>query len=104
MGDALPAIFNPGVVLPFPPTNFLGTGRNLVDDSHGVFFAGIFIGEDGIVAKTRGNLAHPWPLLAVAVSSAAEDSDQLSTRDRPQLAQHLFQALRRVRVIDDDTE
>src|SRR6266480_87907 len=102
--DPLPPILDARVLRALGPADLFGTGGNVAEDGHGILFARVFVGENGIVAQAGGNLAHPGPLLAVAVTRATEDRDQLPTRDGPQLAQDLLEALRRMRVIDDHAE
>src|SRR5438132_11943655 len=102
--DALAPVFDAGVVFPFLPADFIGTGGDLAQDGHRVFFARIFVGEDRVVAQPSGDLAHPGTLFAIAVAGAPEDGDQLALRDRPEFPQDLLEALRRVGVIDDHGE
>src|SRR5438132_1804933 len=101
MRDPLPPVLDAGILLALGPSDLFRTRRNVAEDGHGVLFARVFVGENGVVAQAGGDLAHPGPLLAVAVTGATEDRDQLPTRDGPQLAQDLLEALRRMRVIDD---
>src|SRR6202011_2177860 len=104
MGDPLPAILDPCVLLALGPADLLGSGGNFVEDGHRVLFPRILVGEDRVIAQSRGDLPHPGPLLAIAVTGAAEDGDQLPAGDGPQLTKHLLQALRRMGVIDDDAK
>src|SRR5260370_703834 len=104
MGDPLPAVLDPRVLLALRPSDLLSPGCDLAEDGHGVLFSWILIGEDGIVAQASRDLAHPWPLLAIAVTGAAEDGDQYAPRDGPQLPKDLLETLRRVRRIDDHGE
>src|SRR3989442_9808927 len=101
MRNPLTAILDPGILLALFPTNLFGSRRDRIQNGHWFFLARIFVGEDGIVAEAGGDLAHPRPLLAIPVTRAAADRDRLPLRDARQLAKHLLEALRRVRVIDD---
>src|SRR5258708_978750 len=104
MRDPLPAILDPRVLLTLGPADLLGPRGNLAEDGHGVLFTRVFIGENGIVTQAGGDLPHPGPLLAIAVTRAAEDGDQLPSRDRAQLTKDFLETLRRMRVIDDHAD
>src|ERR1700686_266067 len=104
MSDPLATVLDPGVLVALGPPDLLGPGRDLAEDGHRVLFARIFIRENGVIAQPGGDLSHPGPFLAIAVTGAAEDGDQLAPGDRPQLAKDLLEALRRVSVIDDHAE
>src|SRR5260370_37262225 len=84
MGDPLPAVLDPRVVLALRPADLLSPGCDLAEDGHGVLFPWILIGEDGIVAQASRYLAHPWPLLAIAFTGAAEDCAHHAPRAWPQ--------------------
>src|SRR5438552_116063 len=99
--NSLTPVLDPRILLAFSPSDLFGSGRDLIQNGHRVFLAWVFVREDGIVAEARGDLAHPGSLLAIPITGAAEDGDQLPLRDRPQLAKHLLETLRRVRVVDD---
>src|ERR1700674_4069050 len=101
MRNPLAAVLDPGVVVALGPTDLLGPGGDLAEDGHRVLLPGIFVREHRVIAQTGRDLSHPWPFLAITVTGAAEDGDQLSAGDRSQLAKDLLEALRRVSVIDD---
>src|SRR5438132_4126271 len=104
MGDALAPVLDARIVLALSPANFFRPRRNFAEDGHGILFARVFVGENRVIAQAGGDLAHPGPLLAITIAGAAEDRDQLPPGDRPQLAEDLLEALRRVRVIEDHAE
>src|ERR1700730_8664790 len=104
MSAPLATILDPRVLVALGPADLLGAGRDLAEDGHRVLFARIFVRENGVVAQPGGNLSHPWPFLAIAVTGAAEDGDQLAPGDRSQLAEDLLEALRRVGIVDDHAE
>src|ERR1700674_3762092 len=104
MGNPLATILDPGVLVALGPPALLGAGGNLAEDGHRVLFARIFVRENGVIAQPSGNLSHPWPFLAITITGAAEDGDQLSAGDRSQLAEDLLEALRRVGIVDDHAE
>src|SRR6266700_2744822 len=91
MRDPLPPVLDAGILLALSPADLFRTRRNVAEDGHGVLFAWVFVGKNGVVAQAGRDLAHPGPLLAVAVTGATEDRDQLPTRDGPQLAQDLLE-------------
>src|SRR6266550_5443391 len=102
--DPLPPILDARVLRALGPADLFGTGGNVAEDGHGILFARVFVGENGIVAQAGGDLAHPGPFLAIAIAGTTEDGDQFSPSDGPQLAKDLFEALRRMRVVDDHAE
>ena len=54
--------------------------EDLADDEHGVLRAGIVGGDNGEVGQPCGDFAHDGALGAVAVTAAAEHTDELALR------------------------
>src|ERR1700694_1227568 len=83
VSNSLATILDPGVVIALGPADFLRPGGDLAEDGHRILFPRILVREDRIVAEPGGDLPHPGPFLAIAVTGAAEDGDQLAPGDRP---------------------
>ena len=75
---------------------------DLVEDGLWVLCPGVVAGRDGDVAAFRRRLGHLWALVAVPVSSAAEDGDDLAAGQWPDSIQQLLQSIGRVGVVDED--
>ena len=77
---------------------------DFAEDEIRILGARVVARRDDDVGEFGREAAHDRALRAVAVAAAAEDRDDVAFRDFARRPQHVFDAVRRVRVVDDDGE
>ena len=75
--------------------------QDVPNNGHGCLCPGIIRGDNGKVRVFDADLPHNWPLHRVPVSAAAENRNESTLAEIPHGQQNLFQAVRRVGIVDE---